>query len=58
VFGPLAVLPWIGEKTRGPKAKRHTTGEKKRFLGGDSGKDIPVKETKFVGCSIKYRAKT
>jgi peroxiredoxin len=23
-----------------------------------AGKDVPVKETKFVGCSIKYRAKT
>ncbi len=23
-----------------------------------SGKDIPVKETKFVGCGIKYRTKT
>ena len=23
-----------------------------------AGKDIPVKETKFVGCGIKYRAKT
>ena len=23
-----------------------------------SGKDVPVKETKFVGCGIKYRAKT
>ena len=23
-----------------------------------AGKDIPVKETKFVGCGIKYRTKT